>query len=164
MIKRTVEHPIQEDLYRPDLQLLEKYQSFAEELLRLALLLLAGYGFLLKEVALHEREGATFFRRMAESKWLLVVGLIAIGVSAAGSLAHRYFSTDGVEHEIRYLRLTAQAQEVELTKMQEERRREAYGRMISWFRTASWSIRMSVIALAVASISVIALFMTTVFG
>jgi hypothetical protein len=163
-MKRTVEYRIEEALYRPDLQLLEKYQSFSQELLRLALLLLAGYGFLLKEVALHEGDGATFFGRMAKAKWLLLVGLVAIGLSAAASLAHRYFSTDGVEHEIRYLRVTAKASEVELNETQGQQQQEAYGRMISWFRAASWSIRISIVALAIASISVTALFMTTVFG
>jgi hypothetical protein len=36
-----------------------------------------------------------FFSRLGERHWLLAESLIAIGVSAAGALLHRYVSTDG---------------------------------------------------------------------
>lgn len=45
--KYLSEIPIEENIYKADLTVLEKYQSFSSELLRLSLLSLAGYGFLI---------------------------------------------------------------------------------------------------------------------
>lgn len=52
MRKRTLDYGVQEPLYKPDLELVTKYQAYSAELLRLALLVLCGYGFLLKEIPL----------------------------------------------------------------------------------------------------------------
>jgi hypothetical protein len=52
MPKRTLDHQAEESIYKPDLKLLSKYQGNSSELLKLALIFLADYGFLLKEIAL----------------------------------------------------------------------------------------------------------------
>lgn len=163
MSKQTLEYEVPEVRYKPDLELLQRYHDFSEEILRLALVLLAGYGFLLKEVALHEKLGASFFDRLCNAKWVLVVGLVAIGLAAAGALSHRYFSTDGFEHEIRYLRLTAAA-DGEHDEALDRLRLRVYERMKCWFKTAWWSLRIGVGALATAAVAVAAAFIATLFG
>jgi hypothetical protein len=160
MTKRAVEYEIDEKLYRPDLEVLGKYQEFSSEILRLALVLFAGYGFLIKEIVLHTGEHGTFFGRMAATKGLLIIGLVAIGFAVGGSLGHRYFSTDGFEHLIRYLRRAAMAAE----SNESARAAEVYERMLGWYRIAWWCFRTSVAALAIGAVSVAVAFLSTLFG
>lgn len=98
---------VKEDCFKVDLAVLERYQSFSSELLRLALLGIAGYGFLIANVAFKSMSGeATFYTPFAQNKALLVVGAVLLGIAAASALGHRYFSTDCLTHFVRRIRMT----------------------------------------------------------
>jgi hypothetical protein len=91
---------IDERSYKPDLELLDRYQAFSAELLRVALLAIGLFGFSVKE--LHAPAGM--------SGWWLGLALLAFGflaVAAGCALGHRYYSTDGMFHHIRYERRCA---------------------------------------------------------
>jgi hypothetical protein len=86
---------IKEDAYKPDLQLLERYQAYSAELLRLSLAGLGVVGFLIMN---------KLVTQTAVKAWL-TVGILLFGVSSGSALAHRYFSSDGIHYFIKAVRL-----------------------------------------------------------
>ncbi|MDP2824193.1 MAG: hypothetical protein Q8O52_16135 [Sulfuritalea sp.] len=107
--------PIEENAYKVDLAVLERYQSFSSELLRLSLLGIAGYGFLIANVIFKAGPDNKyiFLERFANSKYLLAAGAIALGISAVAALGHRYFSTDCLTHFVRRVRLSQRMADTE---------------------------------------------------
>jgi hypothetical protein len=99
---------VKEDRYKVDLAVLERYQAFSGEVLRLALLGIAGYGFLIANVVFKTDKSGnyTFFSPFVENKILLLLGVIALAASTAAALSHRFYSTDCLTHFVRRLRLT----------------------------------------------------------
>lgn len=100
--------PVSKDTYEVDLAVLDRYQAFSAELLRLALLGLAGYGFLITKIALVTIDSAGtlgFLNSLLAGKHFLAVGVISLAFAAMCALGHRYFSTDSIAHHIRRLRL-----------------------------------------------------------
>ncbi|WP_437989883.1 hypothetical protein [Sorangium sp. So ce145] len=93
-----------EESFKPDFDLLDRYQQFSAELLRIALLGIALLGFFIEKVA-----GANYYSASSRSVLLILTALTSISclVSAAGALAHRYFSTDGIFYHVRSLRRRA---------------------------------------------------------
>lgn len=88
--------------YKPDLDLLDRYQQFSSELLRIALMGIALLGFFIEKVAT-----ASIFSATSRHVLLALTALTSASclVSAGGALAHRYYSTDGVFFHIRSHRL-----------------------------------------------------------
>jgi hypothetical protein len=85
-----------------DFELLDRYQSFSAEVLRLSLIGLGAYAFLLKDA------GNTYFiaiRNAPLLKWLSVFGLVFFALACAASLVQRYYSSDVMAYHMRYLRL-----------------------------------------------------------
>jgi hypothetical protein len=106
---RTVEEiHLDDGIFRADLELNDRSQMFATEMVRLALLALAGLGFLVVNVALSDQQGSLGGGDLrALSPWLMgaVVGLVcALGFA----LFHRFYSTDYVTHHIVVVRLLKQ--------------------------------------------------------
>lgn len=99
---------LKEDLYKADLAVLDRYQAFSSEMLRLALLGIAGYGFLISNV-LFRGDGNgryPYLDLLAQNRLVLIVGLLALATASATALGHRYFSTDCLTHFVRRLRLS----------------------------------------------------------
>ncbi len=106
--------PIQEDNYKVDFIILEKYQSFSSEILRLSLLGLTIYGFLVINVVLKTKDTSENFAMSVTShKVVFMLGAISLLFAALLALGHRYFSTDCMTHFIRRFRLV---QKLEDTK------------------------------------------------
>ena len=111
--ERTFEH---------DLAISERYQAFSSELLRLALLGLAGVGFLLVSLDPAKDGQPSVIRGNLSSiaPWLYAT-LACLGVCCAASLAHRYVSADGLAFHLKYLRLLKSGSSPEDKTVQEER-------------------------------------------
>ena len=89
--------------YKPDLELSDRYQQFSAELLRLAMLGIAGIGFLITEVA--SSKGIPLYReKLVEIRWWLIAGVFCLALAVGGALAHRYLATDCLSDEIQFLR------------------------------------------------------------
>lgn len=88
---------IREDLYKADLALLDRYQGFSTEVLRLSLAGVAVFGFLLERF---DARALGAGPRVAAS-----VSIVALVLAAAGSLGHRYYLSDGMFHHLRLLRI-----------------------------------------------------------
>jgi hypothetical protein len=93
-----------DDVTRPDFTLSEHYQGLSKELSRLALLGIAGYGFLIKEVAFKGGVALPFLHGMVTHFVLMLTGLLALGVSAAASLRTAQVSTNCIRLQIDILR------------------------------------------------------------
>ncbi|OHT43970.1 hypothetical protein [Flavobacterium tructae] len=101
--------PINEDNYKVDFIILEKYQSFSSEILRLSLLGLTIYGFLITNVIFKitdvDKKNFIFIKPFSGNKLLLLLGAVILILTALLALSHRYFSTDCMTHFIRGFRL-----------------------------------------------------------
>jgi hypothetical protein len=85
-----------EDEYRAELELVDRYQSFVAELLRLSLAGIAVFGFLY-EYLLESRPPMT-------TNVLAAFGVLMFGISAASALVFRFFATEGARFYIEALR------------------------------------------------------------
>jgi hypothetical protein len=97
-----------EDIYKVDLAVLDRYQSYSSELLRLSLLGIAGYGFLITNVVFKAPPGsggANLVMPHYILDYVLPFGAIVLALSAMFALGHRYFSTDCIAHYVRRIRL-----------------------------------------------------------
>ena len=99
-----------DDSFKADFEITDKYQSFSAELLRLSLLGIAGYGFLLSQIAVKNAAPSEFFIALANHALLLGVGVFCLGLAAGTALAHRFFSTDCLTHQVTILRLLKRAE------------------------------------------------------
>ncbi len=99
--------PIEENHYKVDFNILDKYQSFSSEILRLALLGLAVYGFLITDVIFKISKGdkLMFLQAFIQHKNLLFSGALILLGAALAALLHRYYSTDCMTHFVRRFRL-----------------------------------------------------------
>jgi len=101
--------PLDKEEYEADFAVVDKYQSFSAELLRLSLLGIAGYGFLITNIVLKVSSKSQEYVLLgafceAGTVWALIIGAIALGIAAATALGHRFFASDCVTHFIRRLR------------------------------------------------------------
>jgi hypothetical protein len=87
---------VAEGIYAADLALLDRYHGFSSELLRLALIGIAAFGFLLEQFDVSALSEGT--------RWMAGVSMGLLVLSTAASLAHRYLSSDGMFHHIRLVR------------------------------------------------------------
>lgn len=96
---------ISEDRYRHDLALHDRFQGFGAELLRIALLGLGAFGFIL----VTETEKQTIATRIVGEclplKILVALSPVCFGLSAAFSLMHRFQASDGMFHHFRAIKL-----------------------------------------------------------
>jgi hypothetical protein len=99
---------LEESSYKIDLEVVDRYQSFSAELLRLALLGIAGYGFLLSQIVFKSTGATPFLESLKGNTGWLVLGLVALGFAVASALGHRYYSTECITHYARLLRLLKQ--------------------------------------------------------
>lgn len=89
---------VKEESLKVDFALADKYQGFSAELVRLTLLGIAAFGFLFKEFAT-QLSGAPY------AKGWFSASILLFACSTAAALFHRYYSTDSMACQIRYLRL-----------------------------------------------------------
>ena len=95
---------IDENTYKADLAVVDRYQAFSAELLRLSLLGITGYGFLLSQIVFKGNESTLFLHSLSNYREVLGIGVFVLGLSSASALGHRYFSTDCITHYVRLLR------------------------------------------------------------
>lgn len=90
--------------YQVDLELLDRYQKFSSELLRLALAGIAVIGFLITNI-IGDKGVAGAGAPLTWFKICAFVSAALLCLSAAASLCHRYLATDGVYYHVKAIRL-----------------------------------------------------------
>lgn len=99
---------VEADVYKVDIELADRYVSFSGEILRLASLGLAGYGFLLADLVLKPTPAQApgqFTALLSQNTGVLALGAVMLAGAAASAIAHRYYSVECLTHFIRILRL-----------------------------------------------------------
>jgi hypothetical protein len=155
---------LNEDAYTPDFQIADKYQSYGTELVRLSLLGIAAYGFLMTDLAPAE-SGKDVVQAVRHSMPLLVIGLLCLALSTATALAHRFFSTDCLTHQVTILRLLKRLEDLRWSneadvlakRLQVERSRQARDlRRCTWLLAASAShLSVGTLMLALTLVEVV---------
>jgi hypothetical protein len=90
--------------YQVDLELLDRYQAFSSELLRISLGGVAVIGFLISSI-IGDKGLAAANAALAWFKFFAFASAVFFCFSAAASLCHRYFATDGVYYHVKAIRL-----------------------------------------------------------
>lgn len=153
--------PIPEDSYKPDLSLLDRYQSYSGELLRISLLGLAGYGFLIKDVVMANHDTITRYEAgLRGAAWPLITGCIFLGLSAAFALAHRGLSSDAMSYLVLFLRATddgyPNARSAEKAKCERKW-------LVRLLKLSGYSLILSPVFLALGAVMVIVTFAVILF-
>jgi len=105
LVRSLAEIPLDEREYKADLEVASDYQKFSAELLRISLLAIGVFGFLLKEGVLNEKVSPQYRDAFISAKYWFISGLVVLVFAAAFALAHRFVSSDCIATQIRYLRL-----------------------------------------------------------
>lgn len=96
---------VDEKLYKSELELFDRWQSFSAELLRLSLLGIAIFGFLFKEVFIDSGIGQY---RIGSIKLLSQLSLAFFAASTVSALIYRYGSTEAMMHFFRGLKYSGE--------------------------------------------------------
>jgi hypothetical protein len=91
--------------YRAELELVDRYQSFVAELLRLSLAGIAVVGFLFQYL-ISSNSPTTINVLAVLAKVLAAFGVLMFGISAAFALVFRFFAAEGARFYIEALRFT----------------------------------------------------------
>jgi hypothetical protein len=87
-----------------DMKLMERYQNFSAELLRIALLGITAIGFVASRTLSLARTEERIPPLPQHPKLLLIGALILLAISAGAALVHRYFSADSMACHIKAMR------------------------------------------------------------
>jgi hypothetical protein len=138
-------------VFTDDIAVLDRYQAFSAEMLRLSLGGVAGVAFLITLVAgdktqvPHVLSGGT--------KTALAVALLAFGIGAASALGHRYWSTDSMASHIRLLRIRTETPQRDAEISGERRARKKA------FRRSGRMIAVSAISIAAGAVALVTAFL-----
>jgi hypothetical protein len=140
-----------------DFSIADGYRSFSAELLRLALLGIAGVGFLLVRLQPESSDAATASRHVAALTPWVHVALGSFAVCVAAALAHRYCASDSLTCHVVYLRRLLIGRPATDPKVEGERtqRNRMYKRSKWLLVAASVTLTLGAVALAGALASVL---------
>jgi hypothetical protein len=123
--------------YEADFQLLDRYQSFSGEILRLSLAGLAAVGFLLSldSKAIGQAKIAALLVEQVPRYFLFVAVAMFVAASAV-ALAHRGFSSESMHYQLKIARGRVEPGDLEKRRF--------------FFRASSWTISVAPVLLALA--------------
>lgn len=126
---RSVEEIHLDDaVFRADLELNDRSQAFATEMVRLALLALAGLAFLVVNVASSDQQGSLDGGDPRALIPWLTGAAVALVCALGFALFHRFFSTDYVTHHIVVVRLLKQLASAEYSANEKDEMRRKLSR------------------------------------
>jgi hypothetical protein len=98
--KTIADLELEEKVYKPDFEITEKFQGFSKELVRISLLGLTVYGFLIKMAADEPGDKRLFLQAIRDHNLLATAGIIAFASSAACALMHGFLATKCLQHQL----------------------------------------------------------------
>lgn len=90
--------------YKADFELTEKYQGFSGELLRLSLLGIGLYGFMMAHAGSETGIGAKLIAQTLKYKEWVAVSIFMFGISSAAALGHGFFATKCLACQVQILK------------------------------------------------------------
>jgi DMSO reductase anchor subunit len=111
------------DGLKHDWELLDRYQAFSAELLRVSLLGIAGVGYLVTQLTAKD---STLRVDVTKPETILYfwLTLLVLGVAAAAALGHRYVSADSMACHIKLLRMRLREAEKSEAEKSDAKKRE----------------------------------------
>jgi|ERR1017187_97678 hypothetical protein len=88
--KTIADLELDEKMYKPDFEITEKFQGFSKELVRISLLGLGVYGFLIKLGTEEKGTAQKFLMALQQHKFLAGTGVAAFALCAGCALFHGY--------------------------------------------------------------------------
>ena len=137
--ERTIEH---------DLALLERFQSFSAELLRLALIGISAIGFVVSKALFPEEADSKALQLLLSVKLNVAVALLSFVICAAAALSHRYYAADSVSWHLQAMRRYKRNEGDD----KETADKEIYSRFRR-FKWSTYSIRIASVSLGLGAIS-----------
>lgn len=148
-----------DDDFDDDVVILEKYQLFSSEVLRLALLGLSAIGLVVSIASKVDRSTPPLLDLRAPGVYLLIVsGSIALSLAAGFALVHRYYSTESMSRHLHLRRMSAAKDAAkDAEKWAEKYASELAGRKRD-FERSTWSIILAPVALFVGAFALVLAF------
>jgi hypothetical protein len=97
---------LEDNVYKPDFEITAKYQAFSNELVRLSLLGLGAYGFLIKLSSGSTENASNFEHAIQRHSILAVCGVLAFAICSVCALMNGFLATKCLSHQLvisRYL-------------------------------------------------------------
>lgn len=109
---------IPESTWKPDFDLIDRYQNFANELMRISLLGIAGYGFLISEVCMKD---ATYSHLLRPLSSTILFGAAFLGLSLVLVLAYRFISSACLFYQVLILRSLKRLEHAHWSEVEKEK-------------------------------------------
>jgi hypothetical protein len=140
--------PLEEENYKGDLELLDRYIAFSSELVRMSLLGLAAIGFYLKEFV---ASGNTPLEiPVAWFNLLLGFAGFLLAIAIACGLLHRYYATDGLAYHLNAHRLSARPDRADEAETEWSAGTGQYKLAHSWLVSCECAVAAGIVVLGVA--------------
>lgn len=132
-----------------DLTLLERFQEFSAELLRLSLLGISALGFIVSKVLFPGDEKSSALSALTGAKGPLSFALFFFGLCAAAALVHRYYATDSMSWHLQAMRRYQRGNELD-AKAADAETRVRFRR----FKVARYSIMVAATSLGLGALAI----------
>jgi hypothetical protein len=139
--------------FKNDLDMLDRYQAFSGELLRIALLGLSGLGILIfKFFSANHDQNEHLFQPPFVVGCGIISAAVLFGIASAAALLHRYCSVDSMVCHLRVLRLESA---VKKATTELERRKLMFKLSVYSIRVGAVSLAFGALAFVVAIVGVV---------
>jgi len=91
---------LDDKVYKPDLEITDRFQGFSKELVRISLLGLGLYGFLIKMAADEQRDKPFLWEALRRHPTLAATGVVAFALCAACALFNGYLANKCLAHQL----------------------------------------------------------------
>lgn len=150
--------PLPERTVEYDLTLLERYQEFSAELLRVALIGITAIGIAVSQILFPDSGARSSVHLDRSARALLLGALVMLAVSAAAALAHRYFAVDSMSWHLQAMRraLRNEGSDAQTSAREAEKRFSQFVRSRRAIATSATALALGA-ALLVAALGVVLL-------
>jgi hypothetical protein len=90
---------LEDKVYKADFEISSRFQSLSKELVRISLLGLGVYGFLLK-LATDTASSGVYLLALQKDKYVVLGGTVSFAICAAGALLHSFLSNQCLGHQL----------------------------------------------------------------
>lgn len=144
---------IDEELYRADFEITDRYQAFSTELLRLSLAGIAIFGFIYDRILIKLPSNQYIIPGILSLKSVFGLSILFFAISTISALTHRYLSSDSMAYQIVYLRLAERIDELNREQTSAERLGMEQLRLMEEKKGWYWRLKLCGIMLMISAIS-----------
>lgn len=144
---------IDEDLYKADFEITDRYQAFSTELLRLSLAGIAVFGFIYDRILTRLTTNQSVIPGFLSIKSLFGLSILLFAISTIFAIAHRFLSSDSMAYQISYLRLGKRIEELNQEQLSVEELSLEKLRLIQEKKAWHWRLKLCGMLLIISALS-----------